>query len=127
MNFVFDPRRGLIVVSAEIWGPSSSGVLQLALDTGATLTAVSGGMLIAIGYHPGSNAERVQITTESGVEFAPRIILDRVSSLGQERIGFPVLGHTLPPSASVDGLLGLDFLRGLNLAIDFRAGLLSLS
>jgi predicted aspartyl protease len=127
VNFVFDPRRGLIVVRAELWGPSGSGVLQLALDTGATSTLVNVGMLVAIGYDPALTAERVQVTTGSGVEFAPRVILQRVSALGQERVDFPVLGHTLPPSASVDGLLGLDFLRGLKLSIDFRVGRLRLS
>ena len=127
MNFAFDPARGLIVVGAELWGPSGSCVLQLALDTGATSTLVNVGMLVAIGYDPALTADRVQVTTGSGIEFTPRVVLERVSALGQERPGFPVLAHTLPPSASVDGLLGLDFFRGLNLAIDFRAGRLKLS
>jgi hypothetical protein len=127
VNFVFDPQRGLIVIRAELWGPSGSGVLQLALDTGATSTLVNVGMLLAIGYDPALNAERVQVTTGSGVEFVPRVILQRVSTLGQERYDFPVLGHTLPPSTNVDGLLDLDFFRGLNLAIDFRAGLVTIS
>ena len=52
MNFAFDPDRGLIVVRAELWGPSGSGVLQLALDTGATSTLINVGMLVAIGYDP---------------------------------------------------------------------------
>jgi hypothetical protein len=34
--------------------------------------------------------------------------------------------HTLPPSAGVDGLLGLDFLRGMRFTADFRAGALTL-
>jgi len=127
VNFAFDPQRGLIVVTAELWGPSGSGVLQLALDTGATSTLVNVGMLVAIGYDPALIAERIQVTTGSGVEFAPRVVLQRVSALGQERLGFPVLGHTLPPSASVDGLLGLDFFRGLELTVDFRSGRLTLS
>jgi predicted aspartyl protease len=127
VNFAFDPQRGLIVVRAELWGPSGSGVLQLALDTGATSTLVNVGMLVAIGYDPALIAERIQVTTGSGVEFAPRVVLQRVSALGQERLGFPVLGHTLPPSASVDGLLGLDFFRGLELTVDFRSGRLTLS
>jgi len=126
VNFAFDPQRGLIVVRAELWGPTGSGVLQLALDTGATSTLVNVGMLVAIGYDPALIAERVQVTTGSGIEFAPRVVLQRVSALGQERLGFPVLGHTLPPSASVDGLLGLDFFRGLVLAINFRIGRLRL-
>jgi predicted aspartyl protease len=127
VSFAFDPRPGLIIVQAELWGPSGSGVIQLALDTGATSTVVNVGMLVAIGYDPALTAERVQVTTGSGVEFAPRIVLQRLSALGQVRSGFPVLGHTLPPSTGVDGLLGLDFLRGLNLTIDFRVGQIRLA
>jgi hypothetical protein len=48
-------------------------------------------------------------------------------AMGQERTDFPVLAHTLPPSASVDGLLGLDFLRRQIVTIDFRRGIISLA
>jgi len=33
-----------------------------------------------------------------------------------------ILCHTLPPSAGVDGLLGLDFFRGQRVTIDFQHG-----
>jgi len=52
------------------------------------------------------------MTTGSGVEYAPLLLVRRVEALGQGRTDFPVVAHTLPPSASVDGLLGLDFFRG---------------
>jgi predicted aspartyl protease len=122
LTFSFDPQRGLIVVRAELTGPSGSGVLQLALDTGATTTLINVAMLVAIGYDPALSKDRVQVTTGSGVEFAPRVELRRLTALGQERYGLQVLGHTLPPSSGVDGLLGLDFFRGLRLSVDFRAG-----
>ena len=93
-------------------GRVGSAVLRLALDTGATGSVVNVGMLVAIGYDPALVPDRVQVTTGSGVEFVPRVRLDRILALGQERTGFPVLGHTLPPSAGVDSLLGLDFFRG---------------
>jgi hypothetical protein len=54
MSFPFDPAQGLIIVSAELWGPSGSVVLRLALDTGATGTVVNVGTLVAIGYDPGN-------------------------------------------------------------------------
>ena len=84
-------------------------------------------MLVAIGFDPALTPQRVRITTGSGVEFASRIVLQKISALVLERRDFPGLGHTLPPSLSVDGLLGLNFLRGLNLSIDFRTGRLSIS
>ncbi len=85
------------------------------------------GLLVALGYDPALPPQRLQITTGSGVEYAPRFTVSRIKSLGQERIDFPVLAHTLPPSAGVDGLLGLDFLRGYELVIDFRSGQITLS
>ena len=127
MRFSFDASRGLIVVGAELAGPGGVGLLQFALDTGATATVVNVAMLVAIGYDPALAVDRVQVTTGSGVEFAPRVELQRLTALGRERLGFPVLGHTLPPSAGVDGLLGLDFFRGLALTIDFAAGLVHLA
>jgi predicted aspartyl protease len=126
VSFAFDAQHGLIIVRAELWGPTGSGVLRLALDTGATSTLVNVALLVAIGYDPALTPARLQVTTGSGVEYVPRIVLQRVFALGQEHSGFPVLAHTLPPSAGVDGLLGLDFLRSLNLSIDFRAGQVTL-
>ena len=120
MNFPFDSRQGLIIIHAELTGPTGSALLRLALDTGATATLVNVGMLVSIGYDPALSSDRLQVTTGSGVEFAPRITLNKIVALGEERTDFPVLCHTLPPSAGVDGLLGLDFFRARMLTIDFH-------
>ncbi|MGI0014446.1 MAG: retroviral-like aspartic protease family protein [Nitrososphaera sp.] len=122
MNFPFDSQYGLIIVRAELTGPSGSAILRLALDTGATGTLVNVGMLVSIGYDPALVIDRFQITTGSGVEFVPRITVSKIAVLGQEREDLPVLCHTLPPSSGIDGLLGLDFFRGQSLTLDFRTG-----
>ncbi|MBV9866828.1 MAG: retropepsin-like domain-containing protein [Abitibacteriaceae bacterium] len=118
MTESFNPHQGLIIVRTEVYGPSGVAVLRLALDTGASGTMVNVGLLSAIGYDPSLAPDRVQVTTGSGVEYVPRLEVSRLKALGQERTNFPVLGHTLPPSASIDGLLGLDFVRGQVLSID---------
>ena len=64
--------------------------------------------------------------TGSAVERVSKVVLTRLSALGQHRFGFPVVAHDVPPGAGVDGLLGLDFLRNHALTIDFRAGLITL-
>jgi hypothetical protein len=60
------------------------------------------------------------------VEFAPQIVLNKIEALGRSLENFPILCHTLPPSATVDGLLGLDFFRGLRLIVDLKAGIITL-
>jgi hypothetical protein len=42
-------------------------------------------MLVALGYDPALSADRVQVTTGSGVEYAPQVELQRLTALGQER------------------------------------------
>ncbi|MGD9634110.1 MAG: retroviral-like aspartic protease family protein [Pirellulales bacterium] len=126
MNIRFEPRHGLIVVQAELWGPAGSTILRMALDTGAMTTLVNAAPLAWVGYDPALSTERVQITTGSGVEFTPQLPVERIRALGHERVDHIVLCHTLPPSANVDGLLGLDFLRGHKLVIDFDTGQLTL-
>ena len=122
MSFAFDPDSGLIVVRSEIRGPSGEAILRLALDTGATRTTINAAMLTATGYDPTLVPERFQVTMGSGVEYVPRIVVEEMCSLGQKRFDVPVLCHTLPPSAGVDGVLGVDFFRECRLIIDFRSG-----
>ena len=127
MSVPFNPQQGLVMVRAAVDGPSGSAVFRLALDTGATGTVINVGMLVALGYDPALALARIQVTTGSGVEFVPRIPLNKIVTLGQERTNFPVLAHTVPPSAGVDGLLGLDFFRGQSLTVDFRTGQVTLA
>lgn len=126
MSQGLDPACPVILVETLLRGPMGEGRFRLVLDTGATFTIISSYAATILGYDPDTASEKQQITTASGVEHVPRIMVEELQALGQERPGFPVLCHTLPPSARVDGLLGLDFLRGRRLVLDFRKGLLSL-
>jgi predicted aspartyl protease len=127
MSFRFDPSDGLVIVRAELTGPDGIAVINLALDTGATRSLVNAGILVSIGCDPALADERYQVTTGSGVEFVPVVTVKRLSTLGMTREGFSLLSHTLPPSSCVDGLLGVDFLHGTSLHIDFRQDVISLS
>ena len=124
MSVSFDPSRGLVVVAARIHGPRGDVIARLALDTGATGTMVNWDLLVLVGYDPGAVPERTQVTTGSGVEYVPRAAIQRLECLETEREDFPVLCHTLPPTAMVDGLLGLDYLRDSHLEIDFAEGVI---
>jgi hypothetical protein len=126
MSVPFNSQSGLIIVDAVIQGPNGDTTVPLGLDTGAELTVVSATILVSPGYDLSLAPQHVQMVTASGVLSVPRIPVGRLSALGHDYPGLPVLAHTLPPAASVAGLLGLDILRGKTLKIDFRAGLIDL-
>jgi len=126
MKIMFDPTEGLIVITTRLCGIDTDTIVRFALDTGATGSMLNWDVAVLLGYDPASTKERIQVTTGSGVEFAPRIAVKKVEALGKTLENFPILCHTLPPSATVDGLLGLDFLRGERLIVDLQAGIIAL-
>ena len=89
MTFHFDPDDGLVIVKAELTGPSGDAILRLALDTGATRTLVNAAMLTSVGYDPALSPDRFEITTGSGIEYVPQVLLSQMRALGQKRSGFP--------------------------------------
>ena len=95
---------------------------QLVLDTGANCSVVNRKLLVLLGYDPAAVPGRVQITTGSAVEFVPEILVEKLQALDLERVNFPVLCHTVPPTAGIDGVLGLNLFRGLRLVVDLREG-----
>jgi len=127
MNGSFDPRQALIIVRAQITGPLGVQEVQLALDTGATTTVVRTSVLSILGYDLTTVADHATMLTGSGIESVPRLRVQQIETLGKKRRGFPVIAHTLPPNAPIDGLLGLDFLRRKRLTIDFERGRITLT
>ena len=125
MNITFDPNQGLIVIPTRLHGVHTDTIVRLALDTGATGSMINWDVAVLLGYDPASARDRIQVTTASGVEFAPRVVLRKLEVLGRSLENFPILCHTLPPSATVDGLLGLDFFRGVRLVVDLQAGIIT--
>ncbi len=109
MSFRFNPEKGLIVIPARLTGPYGDVVAQLALDTGASGSMINWDIAILLGYDPAASKERIQVTTGSGVEYTPRIEIQKIEAIGRTCYNLPTICHTLPPSAIVDGLLGLDF------------------
>jgi len=127
MSVPFNAHRGLVHVYAEVAGHAGVGIVRLALDTGAIKTVINHRALVGLGYEPAASGETTEVTTASGVERVPLLPIRKIRALGREQRDFPVLCHTLPPRTGVDGLLGLDFLRGYILTVDFPKGRITLS
>jgi predicted aspartyl protease len=122
VTFPFNPNRGLIRVRVDLVGPVGNTIVHLALDTGATSTLIGMDPLKLVGYDPAASGQPISVTTAGGVVSSFRLPVQSLTALGRTRTNMSVLGHALPPTSSVDGLLGLDFLRGNVLTIDFFKG-----
>lgn len=88
MSTPFNAAQGLIIVVVRIEAPTGHAYPRLALDTGASSTMINSAQLVRIGYDPATALQRVQMTTGSGVEYVPRLVVARLEALGQTRAGF---------------------------------------
>jgi predicted aspartyl protease len=122
MSTAFNPSRGLVIVTVQVYGPDGDTVARLALDTGALGTLISPAILVTVGYDMSQAPEHVRIVTASRTERVPRLVLNQITALGQTQADVPTLCHALPAATQVDGVLGLDFIRGQRLVVDFRTG-----
>lgn len=126
MRRYFDISRRLIIVPALVTGPKERQVLSMVLDTGATSSVINHEVLKKIGAPFGESVEEVTMTTAAGVLSASKVTVNSLETLATQRENFKVIANKSSEFIEFDGLLGLDFLRGHRLTLDFREGPLSL-
>ncbi len=126
MKFKFKADYGLVYVRVKVGCDDREIILNLALDTGASGTIISVKKLREIGYNLDNPEDEIYITTGSGLIFVPKITIEKLTSLGKEKSDFVIIAHDFPPTSTVDGVLGLDFLRESVLEIDFKQGIIEL-
>lgn len=127
MAFSFRPGHGHIVVPAILGGPKAVAHPRLVLDTGATDTVINPSLLVGVGHDPAAATQFSRVMTGSGWVQAPVVPVRQLTALGKTVTGLPVLAFALPKAGQLDGVLGLDFLLGSKLEIDFRNGTIDLS
>lgn len=127
MSESFDPSARSVLVRVQVWGGAESHAFRFALDTGATQTLFSAECARLLGYDPERPAGRKRIRSATGSTVVPLFRLVRIEALGHTREDFVIAAQDFPFGVRADGLLGLDFFRGLVLKLDFARGRASLS
>ncbi|MGH8584057.1 MAG: retroviral-like aspartic protease family protein [Gammaproteobacteria bacterium] len=126
----YDPSAPVIVIDLllESSAGSSSLLIPVVLDTGASFTVVATDILVQLGYDPANPLlERQRIVTGSGIEYAPRITVRSATAIGQKVTRLEILCHDIPAESGVDGLLGLNFLRHFKLTLRPHKGIIELT
>jgi predicted aspartyl protease len=126
MSVPFDTPAGSVIVPVNVVGPWRGHRIQCAVDTGATMTVLPALVLRALGYDLSRPVRYTNLRAATGVARAPVIRVSAVAALDRVRTDLLVAAHDFPIGTTADGLLGLDFFRGLVLKLDFARGLASL-
>lgn len=126
MTDTFDPTVPQIVLQGFLSGPGRTTRVRLAVDTGASGTVISRSILTALGIPIPPTARRRRLRGVTGIAPAPVVSVRQLLVLGHAVEHFPVAAHDLPLGTACDGLLGLDFFRGMVLNLDFARGRITL-
>jgi hypothetical protein len=122
MLIEFPPNAPAIYVPVLVVGPRGQYTFNCTLDTGSALTVLPALVLRRLGVDLAHPAGRVRLRSATGHAPVPLVSLGAVSALGRVRTQFVVAAHDFPIGVAADGLLGLDFLRGFVLKLDFARG-----
>lgn len=111
----FDLDGDLIVVDADVVGPSGRASVRLVLDTGAVLTTLVPSVAQAIGYSAATSIRPTVTRTVASSEHGYLIQLLELSTLGVTvpavHVNVADLGY------GIDGVLGMNFLLDFNIEI----------
>jgi predicted aspartyl protease len=119
---LFNPNADLIIIQAEIWGPTGTSQARLALDTGATHSILIPELMDEIGYSARDGIQRAGVRSVIGREEGYLLELKTLSALGFSFANQVVMVLDLPDGDGIDGLLGLEFLKQLNLELRIQEG-----
>ncbi len=74
-----------------------------------------------LGFDADDLEPSITVTGATGDTRAAMVKIDSVSVLGLEVRNVRAICHALPPRLQLDGILGLDYLKHFNIAIDHEA------
>jgi predicted aspartyl protease len=112
----FRTRDDLIFVGGRIWGPRKPNgrPVRLVVDTGAAETIIRPEILDELGYNPRDGEAITVMRSAVGHEPGYLIRVERFAGLRHHARGLRVHAQDLPDEWSLDGLIGLNFLRKFN-------------
>ncbi len=129
MGYVsFNPADELIVLRLTVSGINAGSFrnVVVALDAGASNTSIPSKIASDLGYDLSNPKQVVLLTTGSNIVPTKIITARKLTAIGETVENVDVLCHDLPFGATIDGVLGLNFLSHFDLNISFSTGTIEL-
>jgi Aspartyl protease len=120
----FNPDEGVIWVAVHLFGPADDRWFRFVLDTGTPMTTIDTGIMDSLGYGAHMATRRSRAVGVGGAESGFLLPISRIDTMGSSVSGLEVSCTELPTWMGVDGLVGMDLLRGHVLVLDCTQGVL---
>lgn len=111
-----------ITLRLKAKGPKGTREIDAILDTGAVYTTISWDVAKDIGYDPAVSEKRTRIITANGIIEVPMIQVESFSVKELEARNVDTICHNIPEISTVDGLVGLSFLKHFTVCMNFKEG-----
>lgn len=120
----FNRKLEIILVRLSVGGVNAdeSQVLPVGVDTGASTTVIPTQVALDLGYDLVNPKEETELITASGSIPAKIITVRQLTAIGETVEDIDVVCHDLPKGATIEGLLGLNFLERFDINISFSTG-----
>lgn len=119
-----DPSEPLVLLPVSVEGPRGTAQMRMALDTGSSFVVIPTQVARQIGY-PLEDAEvTVDLHTATSPQRAALVTLRGVQAIGVRVALVEAACRDLPEEGPVQGLLGLSFLRHLDVDLHFQSRVL---
>ena len=118
--FHYDPKKDLIHVPGNIWGPLGEQNIRFAFDPGSYLTIINTQLMDALGYQALGMSKKISTSSIIGKEWGYTLTVDKLSILSFEFPNLQIACFDLPEQYDVDGLIGLDLIEKFEITLRHR-------
>lgn len=122
----FNPKGGELWAKTLVRGPRAEGVLSFLIDTGTRHTILDTAAAEDLGFDATQATRRSRLWGIGGPQDGYCVLLPSLEVMGLILPAFEIACHDLAPELGVEGLIGMDLLRGRVLNIDGVRGTVTL-
>ncbi len=123
----YDPDQGDIWVNLRLHGPAGDAVLNCVLDTGTPVTIIDAAVMDRLGYGASMGGKVSRLWGVGGPQVGYRLQVAHLETMGLAIDNAQVHCHDLPDKFGIEGLIGMDLLKGRILTLDGIGGPVTLA
>ncbi len=118
--YYYDPKKDVIHIPGNIYGPLGEQNIRFAFDPGSYRTIINTSILDSIGYQATGDSSKLSTSSIIGKEWGYSLLIKKLSILRFEFSNINIASFDLPEKYGIDGLMGLDLIEKFEITLRHR-------